>query len=153
MAAPFRKILDQPMYRTYRRLCHSIPFQSQTLKGRRAPWHPVFRLLSLVNWRYVHLLGQGLWPITTDLCLYSTTQSRHAHVNSFPEWRSNPRSRFQTIEHSKLPQDCWTYTTSAVGTASSDSRVINLFLTMRPDYLDTFSSSFTRACWAGWLRP
>jgi hypothetical protein len=30
------------------------------------------------------------------------------------------------------------YTTSAVGTASSDSGVINLFLTMTPDYLDTF---------------
>lgn len=135
------------MYHTHRRLCHSIPLQSLTLKGRHVPWPPVFRFLSLVDRCYVHLVGQGLWPIATDLCLYATTQTAntHTYIHS-PGGGSNPRSPSPDCRKQCVLWTAERYTTSAEGTASSDSGVINLFLTMRPDYLDTFYSLFTRAC-------
>ena len=91
------------MHHTHRRLCHSIPFQSLTLNGRRAPWPPVFQFLSLVNRCYVHLLGQGLWPIATDLCQYATTQTAntHTYIHS-PSGDRTHDPRVQTVEDSTV---------------------------------------------------
>lgn len=76
-----------------------IPFQSVTLKGRRAPCPPVFQFLSLVNRCYVHLLGQGLWPVATDLCLQATTQTAntHTYIHSASGDRTHD-PRVQTVE-------------------------------------------------------
>jgi hypothetical protein len=99
----------------------SISIHSLMLTGRRAAWPPVFRFLSVVNRRYISLLGQGFWPIATDLCLYATAQTAntHTYIHSVSGDRTH-YPRVQTVEDSKYI--LWTAERYilAVGTASSD---------------------------------
>jgi len=129
-----------------------IPFHSSYWRSKADVLHGLpFSdfLILLTDVTYTSLdKDSGRWPQTS---VRDNTNGKHAHIHSFTEWRSHPRSPCPNGRRQYLFWTAERYTTSAVGTASSDSGVINIFLTTRPDCLDTFYSLFTRACRAGWL--